>query len=189
MSEPGPDVFAQRFDAIGLRDAGEAAVSADLTLESQARADLRLFVDRNPDKFLPAFDAMEAGRWGRFVCWPGLFFPQAWFLYRKLYGWAALSCALPILVSSYHIGGGMQHVVASAPVLVAFAGRQLYVASARKTIKTIRAATQNEDEARALIRRAGGVSSPGAVVGGLIFSVSVVASFIVGFTGAFHAGW
>ena len=43
-------------------------------------------------------------RWRALACWPGFFFPQAWFLYRKLYGWAALCCLLPIVATALNLG-------------------------------------------------------------------------------------
>ena len=38
-----------------------------------------------------------AARWP--FCWPGLLAPQAWFLYRKMYLWAALVSAGPLLIA------------------------------------------------------------------------------------------
>jgi hypothetical protein len=178
MFDPRSELFAQPPAPPSLDVVADVALADEPAKETQKRADFRLFVDRNPDKFLPVFDAMEGGRGGAFVCWPGLFFPQAWFLYRKLYGWAAVSCVLPILVATFHIGGDFQRAFASAPAFIALAGRRLYVANARRTIARIREVGSSEEEALQSIRRAGGVSTPGAVLGGLIFIASVVAGFM-----------
>ena len=134
---------------------------------------MALFTQRNLEKFLPLHDTIAAGRSAFSVCWPGLVFPQAWFLYRKMYGWAAFACVTPLLVTSIHAFGGYGNVLAYAPALAAISGRRLYVGGARRTIARIRAAEPDEAAAEDVIRRAGGVSIAGAVIGALFFIAAV----------------
>jgi hypothetical protein len=181
MSDSDPAGSAQPLEFSNPGADGSAALA--VPPETQERADFRLFIDGNPHKFLPVFDAMATGQKGLFACWPGLIFPTAWFLYRKLYGWAALSCLLPILVVALRVDGAFGQALAYAPSVIALTGRRIYVAGARKTIARIRDASLDETDVRETIKRAGGVSVPGAVVGGLIF----LSAFVVGFLGGLHA--
>ena len=94
-------------------------------------------------------------------CWPGFLFPQAWFLYRKMYGWAALTTAAPT-VAFY--APSLAWTVWGTSILGAF-GLRLYFRVAERDVAAIRAETADEDEARARIVRVGGVSRFGAAVG------------------------
>ena len=141
--------------------------------EPSERRDMALFVRRDLEKFLPIYDTLAAGRNAFSVCWPGLVFPQAWFLYRKMYGWAAFACVTPLLVTSIHGIGGYWKILAYSPALAAISGRRLYVGAARRTIARIRAAEPDAAAAEEVIRRAGGVSIAGAVIGALFFIAAV----------------
>ncbi len=126
---------------------------------------MALFVARNRQRLLAHYDAMGLGGWP--FCWPGLLAPQAWFLYRKMYLWAAVVSAGPLLLV-YLPGWAYLDWGAS---LIGALGLRFYFAGAERTIARIRADAADEDEARALIARAGGVSRIGAGVG-LIFAFS-----------------
>jgi hypothetical protein len=128
-------------------------------------ADMALFVGHNRARLMALHRACLDGALP--LCWPGLLAPQAWFLYRKMYLWAALVSAGPLLI-------------AYAPRLAMFnwgtsilgaLGFKFYFAFARRTIARIRAEAKDEEEARALIARAGGVSRVGAALG-LAFAFS-----------------
>jgi hypothetical protein len=184
MSESGgeePALIASAADPLPVEEPSAATVDAGAAEEAEpeARADLRLFFGPNADTFLAAIDRRKAGRWSAGPCWPGFFFPPAWFLYRKLYGWAAVCCMAPILTTALNIGK-FDRVFLVAVSLLGLSGQRLYVAAAGATIARIRASSQSEDEARETIRHAGGVSTAGAVVGGLLASISIVVAFIVG---------
>jgi hypothetical protein len=157
-----------------------AAVGAVQSAGPDTDSDLRLFFGPNAEVFLSAIERRKAGRWFVGPCWPGFFFPAAWFLYRKFYGWAALCCIVPILATTLNFGE-FGRALLVAPGLLGLQGRRLYVATAGTTIARIRASSQNEEEARETIRRAGGVSIAGAVLGGLLASIAIALAFIVGF--------
>jgi len=164
----------------------ETGLVAPADPESQRRADLGLFVSANLEKFYALF-GLRDGRRRRLVCWPGFFFPPAWFMYRKMYGWAALACALPIFAGVLDFGV-FQRVLIGAPSFIGLAGRRIYVAEARKTIARVRAAGQGrpEEEVRQTLARAGGVSTAGAVVGGAIVFCAAVAGFVAGYKAHLH---
>jgi hypothetical protein len=123
------------------------------------RADIELFVGRNRARLLAQYDAVGRGGWP--FCWPGLLAPQAWFLYRKMYLWAALVSAGPLLIAYLP---GWTHLDWGASLIGAL-GLRFYFAGANRAIAAIRADAADEQEAQALIARAGGVSRIGAAIG------------------------
>ena len=156
-----------------MSDEGEA--------ENKARADMAAFVKRNQARFMPIYDALVSGRGVAPFCWPGLLAPQAWFLYRKMYVWAALVSAGPLLLAYVPQLGWLAWGVS---IIGAF-GLRLYLAYARRTIARIRATVADEAEVQALIVRAGGVSRVGAGIG-LAFAFSAfVMSLKAGAPGVF----
>ncbi|MDE3175343.1 MAG: hypothetical protein KGM15_04440 [Pseudomonadota bacterium] len=143
-----------------------------------ARADMALFAARNQARILRAYDAWIGGRGGSF-CWPGLLAPQAWFLYRKMYLWAALVSAGPLLLAYVpklaFLNGGTS--------LIGAFGLRLYLNEAAATIARIRAGAADEEAARRQIARAGGVSRVGAVIGLLFAFSAFVLSLKLGLRG------
>ncbi len=142
-------------------------MSIDGEAENPARADMAAFVERNHRRFMPHYDALISGQRVAPFCWPGLLAPQAWFLYRKMYVWAALVSAGPLLLAYIPRLGWLNW---GGSLIGAF-GLRLYLAYARRTIARIRETTDDEAEVQALITRAGGVSRIGAVIG-LTFAFS-----------------
>jgi hypothetical protein len=140
-------------------------------------ADLAVYVGRGAGKLMARYDATRRGAWP--FCWPGLIAPQAWFLYRKMYLWAALVSAGPLLFA-YVPGLGYLDWGAS---LFGAMGLKFYFSGAEAAIARIRASAAGEEEARALIARAGGVSWTGAVVG-LLFAFS---AFVLSLKAGEHA--
>ncbi len=128
-------------------------------------ADMALFVGRNRARLMALHRAYRDG--ASPFCWPGLLAPQAWFLYRKMYVWAALVSAGPLLIAFVP----RLALLNWATSLIGALGLKLYFASARRTIARIRAEAQDEEAARASIARAGGVSRVGAALG-LAFAFS-----------------
>ncbi len=126
--------------------------------EDAERGDLALFIGRNAQRLLQP---------GARFCWPGFLVPQAWFLYRKMYLWSALVCAGPLLLA--FLPGGL--VLSWATSILGAFGLRFYLAAAKSTVARIRAEAGDEEEARALIARAGGVSRIGAAFG-LAFAFS-----------------
>jgi hypothetical protein len=132
-----------------------------------ARDDLALYFQHNGERLGRLYDARARMP----LCWPGLLFPQAWFLYRKMYLWAALVSAGPLLLGYIPKLAFLEWGAS----LIGALGLRFYFAEAEATIARIRAAAADEDEARALIARAGGVSWTGACVG----AAFVFAAFVL----------
>jgi hypothetical protein len=166
-------------------------VIAAIEAELQRSGDIEAFVGPNTEKFLPLF-GLQIGRRRPHLCWPGFFVPLAWFMYRKMYGWAALTCALPIFATALDFGV-LRPLMIGAPTFLGLAGRHIYVAQARQTIARIRAAGRfrSEEEMRQTLTSAGGVSTAGAMVGGAIvfcgFATAFVVAFVAAFVAAYHA--
>jgi hypothetical protein len=140
----------------------------------QRQADLRLFVGANAENFVRIADAVATRSPGRnAICWPGFLFPAAWFLYRKMYGYAAITVLAPVLSTLLHAPYGVKHWIAFGFLLLGGFGKRLYLAKARRMIAEIRAEAPDEQSARETIARAGGVSRAGAV-----FGVPLVAAFV-----------
>jgi len=132
-----------------------------------AREDLALYFQRNGERLARLYDARARMPF----CWPGLLFPQAWFLYRKMYLWAALVSAGPLLLGYIPKLAFLEWGTS----LIGAVGLRLYFSHAEATIARVRAAARDEDEARALIARAGGVSWAGAGFG----AAFVFAAFVL----------
>ena len=172
--------------SLGGQSADDALIApARARIESDA--DLAAFVGVNVEKFVPSYRPGGGRRWFR-PCWPGFFFPVAWFLYRKMYGWAAFACALPIFASTMNFGS-FTTVLTAAPSLVGLAGRPLYVVGARSVIARLRggAGDRPDEDLRRLLAEAGGVSTAGAIVGGLIVVLGFAVTFGYGFAAALKA--
>ncbi|THD47352.1 MAG: hypothetical protein E7774_04935 [Bradyrhizobium sp.] len=178
--EPSPE-------AISSARPGEAQATAAVENELQALLDFDLFVGVNVEKFPFRSGGDSGSRWRTLICWPGLLFPQAWFLYRKLYGWAALCGLLPIVAVSFNLGE-FKRVLLFAPSLIGLLGRRIYMDFAGRTVARIRASNDREDDARDNIHRAGGVSIAGAIIGAFIVVGGGAAAFLAGFKVGFHAG-
>jgi hypothetical protein len=152
---------------------GQERIDASMEGEAEytARADMAAFVARNHARFMPIYDALVSGQGVAPFCWPGLLAPQAWFLYRKMYVWAALVSAGPLLLAyiprlAWLNWGG---------ALIGAFGLRLYLAYARRTIARIRETAADEAEVQTLIARAGGVSRMGAAIGlAFVFSAFVM---------------
>lgn len=145
----------------------------EIAPEPRERADFRLFVERNAGPYLRLFDAITAREHGGSAFWVGFLFPQAWLLYRKMYGWGALACAIPVLAATFHLGGESSRLIGYAPSLIGLLGQRLYVDAARRTIARIRAMGLSEAETQDMLKRAGSVTIAGAVVGGSIIAVQL----------------
>jgi hypothetical protein len=138
--------------------------------------DLALFIGPRARRFL---DIPAPGLRGRFagICWTGLFLPTPWFLYRKMYGWAATVVLVPWIA-------GLILPVARIPLLGVAAvlggcGRPLYRHHARRLIAAIRRESATEAELRSRIGRAGGVSVAGAWIGAVIVGLGVAIALVL----------
>jgi hypothetical protein len=86
-------------------------------------------------------------------------------LYRKMHVATALVVVTPIVLFMLHCPPLVIRIAAMSTWSLAWYGRNIYVWSARRTIADIRASTGDDATALKAIRRAGGVSRAGAVLG------------------------
>jgi hypothetical protein len=155
---------------------GFASIGTGFDRALEQDSDLRLFAGANAAAFARLSAAPRAG-WSA-VCWPGLAVPAIWFLYRKMYGWAALVVLGPVVASLAHLPGSLVQGAALAASLLGAFGNRLYLARARRMIAEIRAAAADEAAARATIARAGGVSVAGGIVGALLVGAFLALAFL-----------
>jgi len=120
------------------------------------------------DAFLPRFRRFEAsgGAWELTWNWPCLFFGPLWFLYRKMYAWAAAllfteMVVMPAVASS----PGLSILVSVAyKIAVPAAGHWLYYRHVGKIVASSREAAATDAERADWRRARGGVSWVGPVV-------------------------
>jgi hypothetical protein len=176
--EDEPPVAAQEIDPpepiIAPAPVDEAAMRA-LAREP----DLRLFVGPNAEIFVKvAYAAATRGPGRNAICWPGFLFPVAWFLYRKMYGYAAVTVVTPVLSSLLHVPFEVTEWMTFGFALLGGYGKHIYLDRANRLITEIRAGAPDEEIARETIAQAGGVSWAGAVFGALLIAAFVSFAFL-----------
>lgn len=113
-------------------------------------------------------------------CWPAFLITIPWLLYRKLYSWAAGLIGAVIVISLVlpeSSNSGMLGIY----MIMGMIAKPIYVQYALKRIEKLRGRTGSEEELEALVRKAGGVSIPGAVIGTLLFIGCNVLAFMSSF--------
>lgn len=171
---PDADAPPDAAPAIDAAPLDEAAASA-----ARREADFRLFAGPNADIFMRTSHALEKGDHGRnAICWPGFLFPAAWFLYRKMYAYAAITILLPVVSGLFGVPGEVTRWLGFGFAFLGAFGRRLYVAKARRMIAEIRADAPDETWARETIARAGGTSRAGAVFGVLLIGAFLAFAFV-----------
>jgi hypothetical protein len=113
-------------------------------------------------------------------CWPAFLITIPWLLYRKLYGWAAGLIGTVVILSLVFPTNSNSGTVGLS-VMLGMMGKALYVQRAFKRIEKLRARAANEEELEALVKKAGGVSIPGAVIGTILFVGFNVLAFVGSF--------
>ncbi len=130
--------------------------------------DLRLYFGPNAGPYVAFWERVQASglpfvwSWN----WWGFLFPVPWLLYRKIWAVGAAVVLLPILLNSM-IGFHAEAGIALA-TLIAAASKPLVIERAERKIRTISALKLLSQESIERLRRAGGVSRPGAVIGALL---------------------
>jgi len=131
---------------------------------------LRLYLGPNPGPYVAFWERARASghpfvwSWN----WWGLLFPLPWLFYRKLWAIGAAVVLLPVLLDALIGFGAKAGFVLAA--LVAAGGKPLVVERAERKTRTIDALGLLSQESIDRLRRAGGVSRPGAVIGALLMA-------------------
>jgi hypothetical protein len=157
-----------------IQDAPTAPIEAPPLVEETAHAapeldDVALFIGPNAAAFLASREAGRATARGG-ICWPGFLLPTPWFLYRKMYGWAAIVVLSPVLLSLFHVPNDVLSWISFGFAFLGAFGKRLYLVKARRAIVAVRAGAPDEISARETIARAGGVSPAGAAFGVLLIA-------------------
>jgi hypothetical protein len=137
-------------------------------------SDFALFAGANAQAFAPV---RGIRRWSN-VCWPGFLLPAAWFLYRKMYGYAALAVLTPVIANVVHLPGNFARWSNIAFSLLGAFGKPLYRNKARRMIAEIRALSPDAASARETIAEAGGTSRAGAIFGAFLIAIFVTFAFL-----------
>jgi zinc-ribbon domain len=120
-------------------------------------SDLALFVGKNADKYLPAFQKFTLEGADSFAAswhWPAFFFTFWWTLYRKLYGWAILV----ILLSCIPYMGFL------AMIAFGVSAKYIYYKHAKKKLLELESLHVSEVERAAAVARAGGVNNVAVIL-------------------------
>ena len=146
---------------------------ADDTARAPAREalredDLRLYLGPNPRPYVAYWErARRSGHpfvWG--WNWWGFLFPIPWLFYRKIWAVGAAVVMLPVLLDAV-LGSGSEAGILLA-TLIAAGGKALVIERAERKSRTIDALGLLSQDSIARLRRAGGVSRPGAAIGALM---------------------
>lgn len=130
--------------------------------------DLRLYLGPNPRPYVAYWErARKSGHpfvWG--WNWWGLLFPIPWLFYRKIWAVGAAVVMLPVLLDAM-LGFGSEAGILLA-TLIAAGGKALVIERAERKSRAIDALGLLSQDSIARLRRAGGVSRPGAMIGALM---------------------
>ena len=174
-----PDFVADPTRSMHVRDV-PAGMPPSHQPDSMEWDDLSRFIGKNAEAFRSIAGEKSARRTSIAAnCWPAFFVPGAWFLYRKMYGLAAIATLSPMVL----------YLILPSPVvlrwlgffigLVGLQGKRLYLRHAQQLINSVNSYARDEDERRDLISRAGGVSVAGAWIGAIITLTLTAMPFFV----------
>lgn len=142
--------------------------------------DLKLFIGPRADLYLRSSQAFQERSGFGAPHWASILAPIVWLLYRKMYLTAAALTISPVFLSLAFRSDALTKAMPIALAIIGGMCPRLYLHCARRTIAEIRGREFSEEEARATIVEAGGVSRPGAAIGALI-TVAVFILSIVSF--------
>ncbi len=130
--------------------------------------DLRLYLGSNAAPYVHYWERARASSrplvwsWN----WWGFLFPVPWLFYRKLWAIGAALILLPILLDAVFGYGSKGGMVLAA--LIGAGGIPLVIERAERKVRTVEALGLVSQQAIERLRRSGGVSRPGAVLGALL---------------------
>ncbi len=146
------------------------------TGEALREDDLRLYLGPNPGPYVVYWErARKSGHpfvWG--WNWWGLLFPIPWLFYRKIWAVGAAVVMLPVLLDAM-LGFGSEAGIILA-TLIAAGGKALVIERAERKSRAIDALGLLSQDSIARLRRAGGVSRPGAAIGALMMLAVLILS-------------
>lgn len=135
---------------------------------------LRVYFGTNAEKFLKIHRKTKENGWTFSFNWVVFLSPVIWFLYRKMYITGAFLVLMPFVLVALFPDVGFERYLGIAFFLLAFSANGLYVASAQWRIESFKKRGLAQDALESLVRRSGGTSVPGAVLGAMILVGQVV---------------
>ena len=127
--------------------------------------DLRLYLGPNADAYLAVRD--RSRRLGQPITWSwnwwGLLFPVPWLFYRKLWAIGAALIVLSVLLEALVGNGTKSGLVVAA--LIGVLGMPLVLERAERKVREVDRLGLVSQASIDRLRKAGGVSVPGAVIG------------------------
>lgn len=135
---------------------------------------LRVYFGTNAEKFLKFHRKTKENGWTFSFNWVVLLSPVIWFLYRKMYITGAFLVVMPFALVALFPDVGFERYLGIFFFLLAFSANGFYVSSAQWRIESFKKRGLAQDELESLVRRSGGTSVPGAVLGAMILVGQVV---------------
>lgn len=142
-------------------------------LRAFGEEDLRLYLGQNAQTFVSYWERLKASGYPFLWSWTwwGALFPIPWLFYRKLWSTGAVLVLLPILLDAM-IDFGLNASLALG-LLVGLTGKALVVERAESKTQNINDLGLVSQDSIDRLRRAGGVSAPGAAIGAILMLASM----------------
>ncbi|MEM7221687.1 MAG: DUF2628 domain-containing protein [Pseudomonadota bacterium] len=133
-----------------------------------AAEDLRIALGPNDEPYMALWRRAQRARLGHYGswCWWGFLTPLPWLFYRKLWAVGAALVLLPILSQAVLDTGAKAGFGLMA--LVGGFGMPMVIERCQRKARRVQALGLPAGEAIERLRKAGGVSLPGAIFGGLL---------------------
>lgn len=156
----------------------DQAAPCKASLPPVGEEDLRLYLGPRAAAYIAVWDRGNThGRSPRGQAvvlswnWWGLIFPIPWLFYRKLWAIGATLVLLPILLDAT-MGFGAEFGLLLAASIGAL-GKPLVIERAERKVRAVDALGLYSQDSIDRLRRAGGVSVPGAVIGAFLMAASL----------------
>lgn len=142
-------------------------------LRAFGEEDLRLYLGQNAQPFVTYWERLRDSGYPFLWSWTwwGALFPIPWLFYRKLWSAGAVLVLLPILLDAM-IDFGLNACLALG-LVIGLSGKALVVERAESKTQDINDLGLVSQDAIDRLRRAGGASVPGAVIGAILMFSSM----------------
>ena len=172
-------------------------LGADEEIDGVPVKDLALFVGENPHYFLPKFKDMKNRR-GLVWNWAALFFQFFYFFYRKMWGMAAVSLILNLLLEIptvicyiqiflyqavsqplYMLTMACWFLSLGVRIFFGVFANKIYMYTVFRRVKKIRTKYSDESKRNEMYLKKGSVSKVGTIVIGSIYAVLMLVSYFM----------
>jgi hypothetical protein len=182
-----PEGSSAAARATRLDDAGRVAhlPTDDADAAHSAEDALAIFIGPNAEAYLRAYRLAEGSKaLGRRLSgadrlWAGFFFPVPWLFYRKLYGHGSAALAATLVCAL--LGSSLVSAIVGIAIssLVMRYGKRLYIEHALSAVALADRRGLAGGERASYLRRSGGLSPLGLVVGVVLFVLPIAWMILV----------